>query len=110
MKNLKIDIKSKYIFFRIVGKKIYPDPNLASIKILPVDVLDCVLRVLLVVNLHEPVLTLNTSASMTSPSCPRPHLDVYVPEVSISIEQLLNVALATIMSEVAEKESWHLDS
>ena len=34
------------------------DPDPASVKILPVDVLDGVFRVALVVNLHEPVLTL----------------------------------------------------
>ena len=39
------------------------DPDPASVKILPVDVLDGVLRVALVVNLHEPILTLKRHQS-----------------------------------------------
>ena len=39
------------------------DPDPASVKILPVDVLDGVFRVALVVNLHEPVLTLKRHQS-----------------------------------------------
>ena len=38
------------------------------------------------------------------------HLNVDVPELSVAGKQLLDVTLATIMSEVSEEESWHPDS
>ena len=39
------------------------DPDPASVKILPVDVLDGVFRVALVINLHESILTLKRHQS-----------------------------------------------
>ena len=38
------------------------------------------------------------------------HLDVDIPEFSVSIKELLDVALATIVSEITQEESWHLYS
>ena len=67
----------------ILYSKILP----AAIECFPIQILDSILRIPLVINLHKAVWS----------------LDIDMLQVSISFKQLLNVTLTTIMAKISKE-------